>query len=155
MTTFTVLDRDAYIEQLQSIHGMRDQLGLSDAEYRDLLERLTGSRSARYMTTAQRERVIQVMRVHLSLDEALERLEQAQRALVDTRPPSGGLLEKVITLDGRREATMRASVEEIIETMRQLHGPEVRLTGARERRLGNATVLELAFESPAVLALAS
>lgn len=155
MNTFTVLDRDAYLEQLQSIHGLRDQLGLSDAEYRDLLERLTGSRSARYMTSAQRERVIQVMRVHQALDEALEQLEQAQSALVDARPPSGGLLEKVITLDGRREATMRASVEEIIETMRQLHGPEVRLMGARERRLGSATVLELAFERPAVLALAS
>lgn len=154
MITFRVLDRDDYLDQLKRIHGLRDALGLADSEYRALLERLTGSRSARYLSTHQREWVIQVMRVYLALDEALEHLVQAQHALAETRPQHAGLLAKIVTLDGRREATMRASVEEIIETMRQLHGPEVRLVGARERRLGGDTVLELAFERPAVLALA-
>ncbi len=153
MTTFTVLDRDGYLEQLQNIHGLRDQLGLSDESYRELLYRLTGSRSAKYMTSAQRERVISFMRVHQALDEALVQLEGARDALNDTKLPSAQLVAKLVNLDGQREATMTASVEDIIETMRQLHGPEVRLVGAQERRFGPRMVLELSFERPAVLAL--
>ena len=156
METFTVLDRNVYLEQLQSIHGLRDKLGLSDVAYRDLLFRLTGSRSAKYMTPAQRQRVVTFMRVHRALDEAIEQAEEARDTLNESygnTPPD--LMEKVICLDGKREATMTASLEDVIETMRTLHGPEVRLVGVTERRLEDKTVLELAFERPAVFLLAS
>jgi hypothetical protein len=148
-------DRDAYVAQLQAIHGLRDALGLSDEAYRGLLERLTGVRSAKHMTAAQRERVISFLRLHQALDEAHERLEAARDLLSESAvPETNAALEKVVALDGRREVHTRASLEEIIETMRNQHGPEVRLVGARERRYGARTVLELSFERPVVLAMA-
>lgn len=156
MNDVTILDRSDYLEQLKSIHGLRDQLGLSSEGYRELLHRLTGLRSAKVMTPEQRQQVITFMRVHKALDDALEQLEAARDALNESYPRRvAPLLEKLITVDGRREASMTASVEEIIEVMRQEHGAELRLVGARERRLGHKTVLELAFEHPAVLAMAS
>ena len=156
MDNVTVLDRDVYLEQLQSIHALRDKMGLTREAYRDLLFRLTGSRSAKYMTPAQRARVVTFMRVHKALVEAIEQAEVAR----DTLNASYGraapdLMEKVICLDGKREATMTASLEDVIETMRTLHGADVRLVGVTESRVQGKTVLELSFERPAVFLLAS
>lgn len=156
MENVTILDRDTYLEQLQTIHALRDKLGLESDDYRELLYRLTGSRSAKYMTPAQRARVITFMLVHRALDEAIERAEEARYTLNKSYGVSpANVMEKVISLDGKREATMNASLEDVIETMRTLHGPEVRLSGVTEHRSGGKTVLELAFERPAVYLLAS
>ena len=156
MENVTVLDRDTYIEQLQTIHALRDKLGLSGDDYRELLHRLTGSRSAKYMTPAQRARVITFMLVHKSLDEAIQSAEEARYVLNKSYGVSpANVMEKVIHLEGKREATMNASLEDVIETMRTLHGPDVRLSGVTERRSGGKTSLELTFERPAVYLLAS
>ena len=156
MENVTVLDRDIYLEQLQSIHALRDKLGLSADAYRNLLFRLTGSRSAKYMTPEQRQRVVTFMSVHKALDDAIELAEEARDTLNGRfETTSSNVMEKVITLDGQREATMTASLEDVIETMRQLHGNGVRLVGVQERRSGGKTVLELAFERDAVFLLAS
>ena len=155
MNKVTVLDRETYLEQLQSIHGLKDKLGLSNEAYRSLLFRLTGSRSAKYMTPAQRQRVVTFMRVHKSLDDAIELAEEARDTLngsYETTPSN--LMEKVISLDGKREASMTASLEEVIETMRTLHGTDVQLSGISERRVNGRTVLELAFERPVEFLLA-
>lgn len=153
---FTVLDRDTYLQQLQSIHGLRSALELDDESYRQLLERLTGSRSAKFMTSEQRQRVITFMEVHRALDEALERLEEARDTLNDSFAASPrSFMPKTVYLDGERVTSMASSVEEVIATMRSLHGPEVRLVGAGERRHNGRTVLELRFERPAVQLLAS
>jgi hypothetical protein len=155
MTKLSVLDRDSYLEQLQSIHALRDQLGLSDQAYRDLLYRLTGSPSAKYMTPEQRQRVITFMSVHKALDEAIERAEEARATLNESYELNpANIMEKIISVDGKREASMHASIEEVIATMRNIHGPEVRLSAVNERRLGNKTVLELFFERPSVFLLA-
>lgn len=148
-------DRNAYLQQLQSIHGLRAQLELSDEAYRALLYRLTGSRSAKYMTPEQRQRVITFMSVHQALDDAITRAEEARDLLnagLDGSP--SGPMPKRISLDGRREATMEASIEEIIATMRGHYGDSVRLVGIEERRHGADTVLEVRFERPAVRLLA-
>lgn len=47
---------------LAAIHTGKRQLGLSDAEYRDLLEAWTGRRSARYLRSPQRGEVLENMR---------------------------------------------------------------------------------------------
>lgn len=156
MENVTVLDRDTYLEQLQTIHALRDKLGLSGDDYRDLLYRLTGSRSAKYMTPAQRARVITFMLVHKSLDEAIQSAEEARYTLNKSYGLSpGNTMAKTVLLDGKREATMNASLEDVIETVRSLHGPDVRLSGVTERRVGGKTTLDLAFERPAVYLLAS
>ena len=156
MDTFTVLDRNEYISQLQTIHGLRDALGLEPADYRDLLYRITGSSSAKYMTPEQRQRVITFMQVHRALDEAIDQAEIARDTLNRSYESSSlHTMEKLISLDGKREASMHASIEEVIETMRSVHGEGVKLAGACERRVGDKTVLELSFERPAVYLLAS
>jgi len=156
MENITVLDRNVYLEQLQAIHALRDKLGLSNTAYRDLLFRLTGSRSAKFMTPEQRQRVVTFMRVHQSLDEAIELAEEARDTLNESYSTTpGDLMEKVVNIDGKREATMTASLEDVIGTMRTLHGADVRLVGVQERRIGEKTVLELSFERPAVFLLAS
>ncbi len=153
---FTVLDRDTYLQQLQSIHGLRSELGLDDVGYRDLLHRLTGSRSVKFMTPAQRQRVITFMQVHRSLDEALVRLEEARDTLNESYAATPhGLMPKMLVLDGEATAIMEASLEEAIATMRGVHGPDVRLVGASERRRGAETILELRFERPQIQVLAS
>ena len=156
MESFTVLDRNEYISQLQTIHAMRDVLGLELNDYRDLLYRLTGSSSAKYMTPEQRQRVITFMRVHRALDEAIEQAEVARDTLNHSYESNHlGTMEKLISMDGKREASMHASIEDVIQTMRSVHGPDVKLAGASERRMGDKTVIELSFERPAVYLLAS
>lgn len=153
---FSVLDRDTYLQQLQSIHGLRSALELDDESYRRLLERLTGSRSAKFMSAAQRQRVITFMEVHRALDDALERLEEARDTLNDSFAATPqGFMPKTIYLDGERVTSMASSVEEVIATMRNLHGPEVHLVGASEQRRSGHTALELHFERAAVQLLAS
>ena len=152
---FTVLDRDHYIDQLQSIHGLRDALELNQNDYRTLLDRLTGSDSARYMTPEQREHVITYLKVHKALDEAIASAEEARAVLNKSYTQTPHTMLKTILLDGKFEASMHASIEDVIATMRNLHGDSVKLTGIKETRMGNKTVLELAFERPAVFLLAS
>ncbi len=152
---FTVLDRDHYIDQLQSIHGLRDALNLDQNDYRDLLDRLTGSNSARYMTPEQREHVITYLKVHKALDDAIASAEEARAVLNNSYSQASHTMLKTILLDGKFEASMHASIEDVISTMRSLHGDSVKLTGIKETRMGTKTVLELAFERPAVFLLAS
>lgn len=47
---------------LASIHVAKKQLGLDDDTYRDLLERVTGQRSAKGLSDAQQENVLEAMR---------------------------------------------------------------------------------------------
>jgi hypothetical protein len=153
---FSILDRDTYLQQLQTIHGLRGALDLDDESYRQLLDRLTGSRSAKFMTAEQRQRVITFMEVHRALDDALERLEEARDTLnTSFASAPHGFMAKTVYLDGERLTTMASSVEEVIATVRSQHGSEIRLVGAEERRFGGQTVLELKFERPAVQLLAS
>ncbi len=152
---FTVLDRDHYIDQLQSIHGLRDALDLNQNDYRNLLDRLTGSNSARYMTAEQRDHVITYLKVHKALDEAIASAEVARDVLNNSYAQTSNTMLKTILLDGKFEASMHASIEDVIATMRNLHGDVVKLTGVKETRMGSKTVLELAFERPAVFLLAS
>jgi hypothetical protein len=151
-----VLDRDHYLDQLQTIHALRDALNLNPDEYRKLLTRLTGSSSARYMTPAQRDHVITFLKVHKALDDAIALAEDARMILNEsyTQSPNGHM-PKTLLLDGQTEATMNASLEDVIATMRNLHGYEVKLTGIEEKRFGTETRLELSFERPAVFLLAS
>ncbi len=151
-----VLNHDYYLEQLQTIHALRDTLELPINDYRQLLERLTGSTSARYMTSEQRDHVITFLKVHKALDEAIAYAEEARATLNEsyTQNPNS-CMQKTIRLDGKFEASMHASIEDIIMTMRTIHGPDVKLTGIQETRRGNKTLLNLAFERPAILLLAS
>lgn len=150
------LDRDHYLEQLQTIHALRDVLELSPEDYRNLLMRLTGSSSARYMTPAQRNHVITFLKVHKALDDAIAFAEDARSILNESYSQSAsGHMPKTILLDGQCEASMNASLEDVIATMRNLHGPEVKLTGVKEKRFAQETRLELHFERPAVFLLAS
>ncbi|MCA9839218.1 MAG: hypothetical protein KC422_20065 [Trueperaceae bacterium] len=152
----SVLDRDHYVDQLQTIHALRDALELSPQDYRQLLERLTGSSSARYMTPGQRDHVITFLKVHKALDDAIALAEEARSVLNESYIQSSeGHMPKTILLDGKVEATMSASLEDVIATMRTLHGHEVKLTGIEEKRSGSGTRLELSFERPAVFLLAS
>ena len=153
---YTVLDRDTYLQQLQAIHGYRNSLGLDPNAYRELLHRLTGSRSAKFMTPEQRQRVINFMRVHQALDEALLGLEEARDTLNQSyAAPPRPTMAKAVYVDGKLETTADASIEEIIASVRGLHGPEVRLVAASERRDGRQTLLELRFQQPEVRLLAS
>jgi len=153
---FTILNRDHYIDQLQNIHGLRDALDLEPKDYRQLLERLTGSNSARYMTPEQRDHVITFLKVHKALDEAIESAEEARDTLNKNYAQTPNTtMQKTILLDGKFEASMHASIEDVISTMRNLHGKNVKLTGISETRMGDKTILELAFERPAVFLLAS
>lgn len=152
----TVLNRDHYIDQLQHIHGLRDALQLEPNDYRHLLERLTGSNSARYMTPEQRDHVITFLKVHKALDDAIVSAEEARATLNEsyTQTPNT-TMQKTILLDGKFEASMHASIEDVINTMRNLHGKDVKLIGIGETRREGKTILELAFERPAVFLLAS
>lgn len=136
-----------YLQQLQAIHGLKAELCLDDADYRALLERVAGSRSAKYMTPEQRERVIALLRLHLDLDAAIAQLEAARAALAEAPAfQAEAALPKVVVVGGVRRARMRATVEQVMAVVRQHHGPDVRLTGAGEVVERGAPALELRFE---------
>lgn len=144
--------RATYLEQLRAIHGLRDELGLEPAAYRELLERLTGSRSAKWMTPAQRSGVVAFLRAAAALDRAQVALEEARDALHGGTPRrEDGTLPKLLVVDGEAVGRMTASLEEALAAVRAAHGPGARLAGVRERPDG----IELRFETPLVLGRAA
>ena len=150
MNKANVKDYETYVGQLQTIHKLRDELELTPDAYRDLLYRLTGSRSAKFMTPAQRDKVISFMALHKDLDETVAKAEAARAQLNssftgDDEPP----FQKDVFLDGQFQTRSAASLENLVTTMRAHHGDEVMLTGVREVRLGGATRLKLEFSTAA------
>jgi hypothetical protein len=140
-------DHEAYVEQLQAIHALKDELELDDDAYRDLLQRLTGSRSAKFMTAEQRERVISFMSIHKALDEAVAYAEAARERLNTAYAvvPPEALYPKEIYLGEALQATLSASVEQIILMMREAHGPDIRLQHAEEEHREGQVVIRLNF----------
>lgn len=140
-------DHEAYVEQLQAIHALKDELELDDSAYRELLQRLTGSRSAKFMTAEQRERVISFMAIHKALDEAVSYTEAARERLniAYAVVPPEPLYPKEIYIGGELQATMSVSVEKVILMMREAHGPTVRLEHAEEVHREGQVVLMLVF----------
>ena len=157
MNKANVSDYEHYVGQLQTIHKLRDELELAPNEYRGLLYRLTGARSAKFMTPAQRDKVISFMALHKDLDEAVAKAEAARARLNasftgnDAEPP----FQKDVFLDGRFQTRSAASIESLVGTMRAHHGDEVTLTGVREVRMGGATLLKLEFSSAAAPVLSA
>lgn len=145
----TVSDRDTYIDQLKTLHALRDDLELSSKGYQDILQRITGSVSARYMTEHQRDQCITYFQVYKSLNLAIERAMEARESLLPLHHDSE-VMTKEIYLDGKFEAKMKSSIEEVIKTMRCLHG-DCKLVGMSEI---NAN-LRLEFSTPSITFLAS
>jgi hypothetical protein len=142
-------EHERYIEQLQTIHMFRDELELNDADYRDLLYRLTGSRSAKYLTPQGRDKVISFMAIHKELDEAVARAEEARDRLNASyyTAPAETSIEKELYLDGEPVNRSWLSLEDILVMMRGLHGESVRLTGASEERRVDGVLVKLEFSS--------
>lgn len=140
-------DRDLYVGQLQAIHRLRDELELDDEDYRDLLYRLTGSRSAKWMTAEQRAKVIAFMTLHQALDAAVAHAEEAREILnaAYAQTPTEHVWDKELYLDGRFVERVRTPLETAAGMMRNLHGNGVRLVGASEEREEGRTWLRLEF----------
>lgn len=128
------LERDLYVGQLQAIHRLRDELELADNNYRDLLYRLTGARSAKWMTREQRDKVIAFMTLHQTLDAAVAHAEEARETLnaAYALTPSDEVWDKDVFLEGELVQQSRLSLEGLIRLMREHYGEAVRLVGARE-----------------------
>lgn len=142
-------DRERYLRQLQALHGLRDELGLAEGDFRDLLERISGSRSARWLTPSQRERAVALLRLHREFDALAERVEAARDALAEGLATAAAeVLPKRIRLDGRELARLRASVEEVLALVR-FHHPGATLVGAREAARGGVAELVLEFRGAA------
>lgn len=49
-------------QELDAIHQLKEELSLTDSQYRGLLENQTGTRSAKTLTTTQRQQFLQFLR---------------------------------------------------------------------------------------------
>lgn len=143
-----VTDHDLYVGQLQAIHRLRDELELEDEDYRSLLYRLTGSRSAKWMTPAQRAKVIAFMTLHGALDAAVAHAEEARETLntAYALTPAEEVWDKELYLDGRFVERVTASLETAVAMMRDRYG-DVRVVGALEERDEDRAWLRLEFAS--------
>jgi len=143
----TSLEYPHYLGQLQAIHALRDELELTPQQYQRLLHRLTGSRSAKFMTPEQREKVISFMNLHRELDEVVAKAEAAREQL----NASFGLIEletamdKEVYLNGEFLTRTGASIESIMAMMRTRYGEDARLICASEEREVDETSLKLEF----------
>jgi hypothetical protein len=126
-------DRSGYIEQLQAIHLLRDELELDDEAYRELLSRLTGLRSAKAMTPEQRRQAIAFMRIYRALDEAVAKAEEARETFSAAYyvPPRQEAMTKAVYLDGKFLERSEEAVESLIHRLRQRFAG-VRLASAGE-----------------------
>ena len=142
-------ERTRYVEQLGAVHALRDELELSGEAYRDLLERLTGSRSAKSMTYEQRDRVIAFMTLYRELDAAVSHAEEARATLnasYSTTPSHLPMLKR-LSLNGDPIGEVTMSLEDAILMMRERYDERVHLVGASEARYGSVTTLSLEFAS--------
>lgn len=140
-------DHARYISQLQRIHGLRDQLGLEPQHYRRLLQQITGATSSKFMTFAERERVITFLSLYQELNDVSEKAQDAllhlNQSLAQSVPQEA--MQKKVVLAGKTLTRTHAPIESIIAMMRDYCGPQVRLVGAGEEHKGNETVLKLEF----------
>lgn len=74
-------EQNRYIDQLQKIHALRDEIGLDSQHYRNILHSLTGSYTARYMTPEQREACIVFLDAMKAIQQAEKALEATMKAL--------------------------------------------------------------------------
>ena len=140
-------DYPHYVGQLQTIHALRDALELGPQQYQGLLAHLTGSRSAKFMTPEQREKVISFMRIHQELDETVSRAEQARAQLNASFRASQAenAMDKEVYINGEFLTHTATSIESIIQMMRGLYGDDARLICATEEREVDETSLKLEF----------
>ncbi len=140
-------DYPYYVGQLQTIHALRDELELAPNQYQGLLEHLTGSRSAKFMTPEQREKVISFMRIHRELDETVSRAEQARAQLNASFRASQAenAMNKEVYINGEFLTRTATSLESIIQMMRGLYSEDARLICATEEREVDETSLKLEF----------
>lgn len=98
---------------LSGIHAAKKRLGLDDATYRDMLERLTGKRSAGAMNDSELNEVL----AHLNISGG----QSYRRVVRDQDGPNAALVNKIRALwislaqlgavDDRRDAALLAFVE--------------------------------------------
>ena len=85
-----------------------------------------------------------VRSAHEALEAAIARAEAARAAPLEVAPMA--LLNKIIEIDGRRSASIKASTEEVMDIVKTLYGRDVQLVGAKETSEAGEPVLELRFE---------
>ena len=140
-------DHAHYVGQLQAIHALRDELELSPVQYQRLLHRLTGSRSAKYMTEGDRERVISFFSLHRELSEVVAKaqgaLEQLNGSFGLAEPELS--MDKEVYLNGDFLTRTQASIESVVMMMRTRYGADARLICASEEREVDETSLKLEF----------
>ncbi|CAA9579952.1 MAG: hypothetical protein AVDCRST_MAG86-2660 [uncultured Truepera sp.] len=140
-------DHSHYIGQLQAIHALRDELELTPVQYQKLLHKLTGSRSAKYMTEGERERVISFFALHRDLSEMVAKaqtaLEQLNGSFGLAQPEL--LMDKEVYLNGDFLTRTQAPIESVVMMMRSRYGAEARLICASEEREVDETSLKLEF----------
>ena len=136
-----------YVGQLQAIHALRDELELSPVQYQKLLHKLTGSRSAKYMTEGDRERVISFFALHRDLSELVAKaqgaLEQLNGSFSLAEPEL--MMDKEVYLNGDFLTRTQAPIESVVMMMRTRYGAEARLICASEEREVDETSLKLEF----------
>jgi hypothetical protein len=140
-------DYPHYLSQLQAIHALRDELELSPQQYGRLLARLTGSRSAKYMTPEERERVIAFFSLHRDLSELVAKAQSALERLNRSFSLAGAelMMDKEIYLNGEFLTRTTAPIESVIGMMRSRYGEDARLVCASEEREVDETSLKLEF----------
>ena len=85
-----------------------------------------------------------VMSAQEALEAAIARAEAARAAPLEVAATA--LLNKIIEIDGRRSASIKASTEEVMDIVKTLYGRDVQLVGAKEMSEAGEPVLELRFE---------
>ncbi|ADI15621.1 hypothetical protein [Truepera radiovictrix] len=140
-------DYPHYLSQLGAIHALRDELELTPQQYRRLLQRLTGSTSAKYMTPEERERLIAFLVLHRDLSDLAARTQAALEHLNASFGLVGGevAMAKEVYLNGDFLTRTQASLESIIAMMRTRYGDDARLVCASEEREVDETSLKLEF----------
>lgn len=137
----------AYLSQLQAVHALRDELELTPPQYQKLLHQLTGSYSAKYMTEADRERVISFFSLHRDLSEVVAKAQQALEQLGGSFRLADPelLMDKEVYLNGDFLTRTQASIENVVMMVRTRYGEAARLICASEEREVDETSLKLEF----------
>lgn len=144
---FDLQDYPHYLSQLGAIHALRDELELSPSQYQQLLARLTGSSSAKFMTPDERERVISFFALHRDLSDLVAKaqstLEQLNGSFKLMQPEL--VMDKEVYLNGAFLTRTGASIESVVTLMRSRYGDDARLVGASEEREVDEVSLKLEF----------
>lgn len=140
-------DYPHYLSQLGAIHALRDELELTPQQYGRLLQRLTGSKSAKYMTPEDRERVISFFVLHRDLSDLVARAQSTLEHLGGSFSLAQGelMMDKEVYLNGEFLTRTGAPIESIIGMMRSRYGEDARLVCATEEREVDETSLKLEF----------